>query len=152
MAFTRDGMESAFRRQIGIDPARVDPRAGFAAMVDWYRAERALDAEPIDSDGDMLLFQWGSKPDGIVVDLTRQAIWLDLEDPADEEGELVIMQLSLAYRFPPDAGSAIERSGNRWCHSPAQLVEFVAWMADTPAYRHAVSHDPAGIELDLDQV
>ncbi|MFZ9395780.1 MAG: hypothetical protein ACO25F_06950 [Erythrobacter sp.] len=152
MPFDRDRMEAAFRDFAGGDPARTGPRDGFSAMVDWYRSERPLDAEPMDQDGDMLLFQWSSKPDGIWVDLTRQVIWLDLADPDDEEGEPVFMQLSLAYRFSPDAGAALDGSGNRWCHSIAQLDEFLAWMVEEPAYRHAVAQTPIEVELKLHEV
>ena len=106
----------------------------------------------MEADGDMLLFQWSSKPDGIEVDLTRQVIWVDLDDPSDEDGEQVFLQLSLAFCFPPDQASGLDRSGNRWCHSLAQLDEFLAWMADTPAYRHAASHDAANVALTLTEV
>ena len=45
--------------QAGEPLSQLSPAAGVAAMMTFYKSERADDCD-IDSDGDMLLFQWGT--------------------------------------------------------------------------------------------
>ena len=70
---------------------------GVAIMLAFYRDQRASDCS-IDSDGDMLLFQFGTHDWGdgesFEFDLTRQFI-IDGDDDAGEN----IFQLSLTFQI-----------------------------------------------------
>jgi hypothetical protein len=97
----------------------LTPAAGVEAMLAYYAEERA-EGCPLDEDGDMLLFQWGTHDWGtgpaFEVSIVRQLIVAD-----DEEDEP--RQLDLRFRFKPVVGASV-RAGNRWCQSPDDLSEF----------------------------
>ena len=77
----------------GLTLNRLTVELGFAFMFEFYRLHRADDCPP-ESDGDMLLYQWGTYGrDGCFeLDLTRQFIVGDSEDEN-------IWQLSLTFKF-----------------------------------------------------
>jgi hypothetical protein len=116
--------------------------AGVEAMLAYYAEERA-DGCPLDEDGDMLLFQWGTHDWGagpaFEVSIVRQLIVA-----ADEDEEP--RQLDLRFRFPPAAGTSAGAS-NRWCESPEGLAEFRRFVTRSAALK-AVGHStPESVEL-----
>jgi len=115
---------------------------GVEAMLAYYAEERA-DGCPLDEDGDMLLFQWGTHDwgDGLAfeVNITRQLIVAD-----DEETEP--QQLRLTFRFEPAAGAAAGES-NRWCESPDGLPEFRRFVVRSAALKAVGEKSPDSVEL-----
>jgi hypothetical protein len=104
---------------------------------------RADDAD-LESDGDMLLFQWGTYDWGsgarFEVDIVRQLIRHGGED--DD-----IWQLHLTYRFnPSDALSALD-NGDRWCARPADLPAFELLLMAHPVIAAVGSRDDGQAEL-----
>lgn len=126
--------------------AQLRPEAGVAAMISFYKNERADDCD-IDSDGDMLLFQWGTYDWGegehFEFDITRQFIGASGED---EE----IWQLSLTFKFPPDKSLQELADGNRWCHGLDELNAFETFIMSSPAYKAVAARTDASPELDFE--
>jgi hypothetical protein len=122
--------------------SEVSVPVGIDAMIDFYRNTRADDC-PLDNDGDMLLFQWGTydRGDGLELELniTRQFIRADAED--DE-----IWQLSLTFFFPQNA---IAR-GNRWCHTPDEADDFAKFVRSHAAYAAVAHAAPVRVALDFE--
>ncbi len=112
----------------------LTPAAGVEAMLAYYAEERA-DGCPLDRDGDMLLFQWGTHDWGqgpaFEVSIVRQLI------VADDENEEP-RQLDLRFRFKPAAGASAG-DGNRWCESPDGLPGFRRFVIRSAALK-AVGH------------
>lgn len=82
---------------------------GIRLMFEFYREVRA-DKCPLDGDGDMLLFEWGTwsflDPRRYQIALTRQFMRLSGEDED-------ISQLRLLFRFDPSTESEALAKGNR---------------------------------------
>ncbi len=118
---------------------------GTTLMIDFYHHQRASECA-IDSDGDMLLFQWGEYDWGqgrfFEFDLTRQLITGDGED--DD-----IWQLSLNFKFSPNETLTNIVSGNKWCNdpSPSSLEPFEKYIRNSAAYKIASTFQPERIEL-----
>jgi hypothetical protein len=112
----------------------LTPAVGVEAMLAYFEEERA-DGCPLDQDGDMLLFQWGthdwSQGPAFEVSIVRQLIATDEED---EEPQ----QLDLRFQFEPAAGASVGE-GNRWCESPDRLPEFRRFVIRSAALK-AVGH------------
>lgn len=127
------------------EPPRT-PRAGFETMLSFYRDVRADDVD-LESDGDMLLFQWGTYDWGngpmFEVDLTRQLIRGTGED--DE-----IWQLHLTYRFAPSAALQAIGKGDRWCPTPAQAASFEELVMTHPSLAAVGLRDDAQIQLEYE--
>jgi hypothetical protein len=104
-------------------------------MLSFYRDVRAEDS-PAGSDGDMLLFQWGTYDWGtgenFEFDMARQLI-LPAGEPEDADESF--WQLHLTLRLPPTAALRCLAEGDRWCHSVAELEEFGRWIREGAAYR-----------------
>jgi hypothetical protein len=104
-------------------------RAGVETMTAFYRDVRAEDVD-MESDGDMLLFQWGmvDRGDGDMfeVDITRQFIRGGGED--DD-----IWQLHLTYRFAPTESLRALGNGDRWCERPDQVAALDLFVGAHPA-------------------
>ena len=130
---------------VAFDVDSTDVPAAMTAMMDWYARVRAIDAAPIEEDGDMLLFQWGEGEwDGeraFEHDLTRQLI------RADEQEDEGIVQVSLTFRYATSEGTADLGSGHRWCGSPAMLAAFRREFEANPAFALARSNRPLGVAL-----
>ncbi|MFO0952841.1 MAG: hypothetical protein U0835_17165 [Isosphaeraceae bacterium] len=116
--------------------------AGVEAMLAYYAEERA-DGCPIDEDGDMILFQWGTYDWGqgpaFEVSIVRQLI---VPRSANQEPR----QLDLRLRFEPEAGAAAGRA-SRWCESPDDLPAFRRFLAESPAIRAVGGLRPMSVEL-----
>jgi len=131
-----------FLKARGANVDALSVRQGIDAMIEFYRSTRADDCD-LDRDGDMLLFQWGTYDWGqgrrSELDITRQFI------PAGGEDE-DIWQLSLTFLFDPN----LNANGNRWCMSPTELDDFVAFVGSHAAYVAMADRAPSGVELDFD--
>lgn len=139
---------AAFERFVtsrGSAIADLAAQDGVEAMLDWYGAERGDDTAPIDADGDMLLFQWGTHDWGsgasFEYDITRQLV------VADEVDDDAIFQLSLTFRFPPDETARALGSGDRWCSSPAETGELRRFIEACPASPYARAARPSEVAL-----
>jgi hypothetical protein len=123
-----------------------DPAWGLDAMFAFYRECRATDCD-VNSDADMLLFQWGtyhwSKNELFEFDITRQLILGAGEDDQ-------IWQLSLTFLFPITPDLKALKSGNRWCHTPNDLEEFAKSVRASQAFKLAATQQDAKMELDFE--
>jgi hypothetical protein len=120
----------------------LTPAAGVEAMLAYYAEDRA-DGCPLDEDGDMLLFQWGTHDWGegpaFEVSIVRQLIAAGDED---EEPR----QLDLRFRFETSAGASAGE-GSRWCESPDGLPEFRQFVAKSAALKSVGKLSPESAEL-----
>jgi hypothetical protein len=127
---------------VGLSLDALTPAAGVEAMLAYYAEERA-DGCPLDEDGDMLLFQWGTHDWGdgpaFEVSIVRQLIAAGDED---EEPR----QLDLRFRLAPPAGAATP-GGSRWCASPDELAAFRRFIARSAALAAVGALVPASVEL-----
>lgn len=111
----------AFRERLttlGQGGTRLTPAAGIAAMIAFFREVTAANCDP--SDGDRLLFQWGTydwgRGERFELDITRQFCTPSGEDDG-------ISQLSLTFLFTPDAQLAALGQGNHWCSGLDDMSE-----------------------------
>jgi hypothetical protein len=137
--------EQHFRRA-GDKQVPPVPRAGIERMVAFYGEVRADDVD-LESDGDMLLFQWGTYDWGsgemFEVDITRQLI-----RGAGEDDE--IWQLHLTYRFAPSEPLRAIGKGNRWCARPDGVASFAEFIRAHPAITALGSRDDGQIRLEYE--
>jgi hypothetical protein len=116
---------------------------GIAAMLAFYGDVPADGCDPA-SDGDMLLYQWGTYDVGrgrhFTLDITRQFIVGSGED--DD-----IWQLSLTFWFAPSPALTALSAGDRWCHSRDERNELLAFIRSSPAYAAACAALPLHVEL-----
>jgi hypothetical protein len=126
----------------GLSLDALTPAAGVEAMVAYYAEERA-EGCPLDEDGDMLLFQWGTNDWGggpaFELSIVRQLIAAADEDEGPR-------QLDLRFRFEPGAGASAGR-GNRWCESPDHLPEFRRFVAESAVLRAVGGRSPGSVGL-----
>ena len=142
------GAEQALRqyalsRGVGIDS--VDAETLTRTMVAWYAAERADDVD-LRANGDMLLFQWGtyswrSAEPQFEFDLTRQFIIADLLD------DDAFFQLSWTALFRSSEATATVGQGDRWCHHPDEVEDFLGFILRSAAGAFAISHRPDRVEV-----
>ena len=134
----------------GVELSKATPDPGFAEMFAFYRDVRPVDCAPVDSDGDMLLYQWGTYDWGegkyFNLNLTRQFILQGLED------DDAIFQLGLTFFYQPSHVLDGLIQGNRWCHSPAELTDFQQFVLSSEAYSTARGLTPAKVELRYESV
>lgn len=135
-----------FLKRQGNKVQALSPADGVDTMLEFYRDVRADDCD-LASDGDMMLFQWGTYDWGqgehFSFDITRQLI----SGPGEDED---IWQLSLTFVFMPDTTLRALGSGNRWCESPQQLEEFGAFVRATEVYAAVVGREAAKVVLDYE--
>ena len=124
---------------------------GVAAMLAFYRNERAKDCPP-DVDGDMLLYQWGmgheEEGEFFTLDLTRQLI------PGGDAAGENIWQLSLKFYVAPTDPLRAIPSANKWCPRPRpQAVDyFERFIHQSEAYRAVSDTQPVQVELHYGSV
>ena len=122
------------------------PRAGVERMMAFYRDIRADDVD-LESDGDMLLFQWGTYDWGggelFEIDITRQLI---AEGGEDED----IWQLHLTYRFSPSQALRALGKGNSWCPRPDETPSLQRFVGSHPAMAAVGSRDDGQVGLDYE--
>lgn len=139
----------AFASKRGVQLETCTAREGFAEMLRFYESERAEGCD-LESDGDMLLFQWGTYDFGqglrFRLDLTRQIIL------PDEEDDDAIWQLNFSYLFAPTPALDQLGDGNRWCSSPAELAAFERFVQDHPAFRAVADDRPNALDMYFENV
>ncbi len=133
-------------RAAGRSLKALSPSEGIALMLEFYRDVRADGCE-MDSDGDILLYQWGTydwsgNGESFEFDITRQLISGDGEDED-------IRQLSLTFRFEPTESLRQLGEGNRWCHSLREAEEFQAYIQSSPAFLAVARLSSAEVTLNF---
>jgi hypothetical protein len=140
----RDELEALLSVRI-VDPTQPTADQAVKAMLDFYREARAEDVD-VDSNGDMLLFQWGvygwgGAPARFEYDITRQFI---VEGLVDDDA-IYQLRYTLYFEASPEAEGVGE--GNRWCTSPQDLQAMASLIAQRPATAHARAHPLLFAEL-----
>lgn len=129
----------------GVAPATMTPRSAIDEMALFYRDHRAEDCD-IESDGDMLQFQWGTYDWGhgptFDYDITRQ-----LYPSGDDED---IWQLHVTFSFEPSEGIRALGSGNRWCSTVADLGEFLEYVRAHPVFAQVADRTDVPPEIDYE--
>jgi hypothetical protein len=122
---------------------------GMDLMLEYYKGIRVGNC-PIDKNGDMLLFEWGTYNWGegsfFQCDITRQFIVDGLE------GDDAISQLSMRFYFIPNPEFDNLKSGGRWCESPDELFNFNLFINTNETYLLVAMRQPVKILLDYSQV
>ena len=133
------------RQRLDASLDRVTARAGVDTMLAFYANERAEGVIEED-EGDMLLLQWGTYtfggPPTFRVNVTRQFILPDEDEP---------YQLSLTFHHAPDGGVGSIASGNRWCHSVADVAAFRTFVDQLPALSATDHLQASRVELTYSQ-
>jgi hypothetical protein len=126
----------------------LDATSAVEVMLAFYTSDRAHDTDA-ESDGDMLLFQWGTHDWGsgpaFRYDITRQLI-------TAPGGDEAIWQLSLTLDYLTDGHNAQLASGHRWHAAPEHLAEFAGYIAGHPATIYAAARQPLTVRLSWEQV
>jgi hypothetical protein len=120
--------------------------AALDAFLDWYETERAEDVVPLDHDGDLLLFQWGTGNATFDYDITRQ---FTVADDVDDDA---IWQLHLTLHFEPSIQTRLLGAGIKWCSHPRRVHEFKEFVTNAEATQYARSEDPIRLDLTMDGV
>jgi len=124
-------------RSRGLDFSSLAPDVGFSELFAFYRDVRPIGCVPVEHDGDMLLYRWGTWDWGngmyFNLNLTRQFVLEDLEDDGSLSVGTHLLLRALAYPGGP-------KQGSRWCHSPSELLEFQQFVASSNAYRTALKY------------
>jgi hypothetical protein len=118
--------------QSGRSLSELTPAEGIELMLDFYRDVR-VEGCPLEEDGDMLLFQWGTYDWGqglsFECDITRQF------GESALEGDDALSQLRFTFHFTPSADFDALKEGNRWCYTPEELPDFEKFVVGTDVYR-----------------
>ena len=109
-------------------------------MLDFYQQERAEGCD-LQSDGDMLLFQWGLTGDYFDFSLTRQFVDSESEDVDHPT------QLSLTCHFAPSPALKAIKPGSKWCASPDELAGFEYFIGKSPAFLAVGKLRPENVAL-----
>jgi hypothetical protein len=118
---------------------------GVEAMLAYFMDERA-DGCSLRRDGDMLLFQWGTRDWGrgdgpaFEVSIVRQ-----LKAAADPETEP--RQLDLRFRFDSLAGAAAGSGAGEWCASPRRSARFRRFVNGSAAFEAVGQLPPKSVQL-----
>lgn len=147
---TRDAFESYLSREVR------SPAGGIESMLAFYRSSRVRGCD-LESQGDMLLFQWGTYDWGdgerFEINVTRQLIsvgraaWLLRAMRIETDPEF--RQLSLTYRFEPEEPLRDLGSGSQWCDSPAGLAEFEEFIRGADAFKSVAKRVDCTMSLEF---
>ena len=125
------------------------PSDGVRLMLNFYKQSR-FDNCPVEKNGDMLLYQWGTYDWGsgsfFQFDMTRQFI------ESGFEGDDGMSQLSLRFYFHPSQELEKLGSGDRWCESPSELVSFERYVKESFAYTKVANLKPEKVEISYSQI
>lgn len=136
-----------FVNEHGASLEAVGPVTLFELVLDFWEQIRALDAQPLDKDGDGLLFQWGLAYKGhFYLDLTRQFII----ERGEEQGEF--FQLRCEFQYSPSVVSPDLKSGNEWCFDLNALPSFRSFVLTHPATLSLEMLQPTQLALYLDAI
>ena len=138
------GFES-FLVERGLAVETLDVDSAIEVVVAFYVRQRLEDVD-LESDGDGLLFQWGTNGWGdgpaFTIDLTRQTTALD------GDGDDDIWQLHLTLDFDPFEETAALGSGDQWCWSPDDVPSFREAVQALPCVAYGRTHTARRVELD----
>lgn len=144
----RGDVEASFTSLFPNDLENSRPAEGFTLMSQFYRDMRGDKAAPLEHDGDMLLFQYGTFDFGngpkFDLNLTRQLTYGDTSDDPE------IWQLQLTYSFQPDSDWAVIGSHNAWCPNPESLDQFMRDVLASEAIKRAADREPFSVSLTWD--
>ena len=121
---------STFALLGGVSISDCSPRQGFDQMFSFFQSVSPEGCE--DSNGDMLLFQWGTHDwgsgDHFELNITRQFIEQEFEDDG------AISQLSLTFKFKPTPALQGLGSGSRWCSGLTEVEKVRAFVFSSEAF------------------
>lgn len=125
----------------------LTPTKGIDAMIVFYRGIRIkAPHSPEYSSGDLLMYQWGIFDWGtgpsFELNITRQFVE---EEKGDYQG--LISHLSLTFYFRPESGESLGKAC-RLCESVPGVLEFLAFIRDSPPYVTLGDSAPDHVELD----
>ena len=133
----------------GATSVALTPANSINLMIEFYKQIRAENC-PINEDGDMLLYQWGTFNWGEDMyfqwGITRQFIETGFE------GDDGMSQLSLCFYFHSSEDFNSLRSGNRWCSSLRDLLDFESYIKTNTAYLKAATANPTRIEIKYSKI
>jgi hypothetical protein len=136
----------AHLQQSGMTLDSLTPDDGVDAMLQFYSDERADECK-VDTDADMLLFQWGTHDWGegkhFEFDITRQFIHAAEDDDC-------IWQLSLLFRFAASEELDKLESGNKWCGKLGSVQYFGKFIRDSDSYQTVARTTGYIVELELE--
>jgi hypothetical protein len=137
-------------RASGVKLASLTPTQGFPLMLQFYDEVRAEDCD-LESDGDMLLYQWGVYEDldggkSLHVDITQQFI------VSDEDGDDAMSQLSLTFFYKPPEKFKALKDGNKWCSLPKELKAFRKFIESTPAYQKVANLKADDVKIQYSRI
>jgi hypothetical protein len=129
----------------GLTLEKLTPAEALAQMMSFYREVRAEKCV-LDTEGDMLLFQWGTRDAGdgkkFRLELTRQFI-----QPGDED-EDGMSQFWVRLHFDAKGKLREIATGEHWCESPKDADAFEEFVLASEAYRAVVELAPSRVEMD----
>jgi hypothetical protein len=138
--------ESELRKRLGGSLEQLTACKGIKAMCSFY-ADQRVDGATIDSDRDMLLYQWGidgfNAPELFQLSVTRQLNVL---------GESQPYQLALIFSFPPTDSLRKIGSSNLWCRSPGDLPKFQQFVDASDAFKAVADAKANRVELHLNRL
>lgn len=125
------------------DLQTLDVSRALDELLSFYAEKRAENCD-LQSDGDMLLFQWGVHDweNGVYFELnfTRQFI----ESGAEDED---IWQLALTFRYALDDELRALPMGNRWCADLSAITDFKAFVKTSFAFQASAARQAAQVTL-----
>lgn len=132
-------------KRAGLESGKLSAAEALAQMLAFYRQVRA-DRCMLDSEGDMLLFAWGTrdtrKGEMFQLEVTRQFI-----QPGDED-EDGISQIWVQLLYPMTPVLSELGEGEHWCERPSETAEFEEFVLASEAYRAVVELTPERVEID----
>lgn len=133
-------------RQANLRLDTILPEQLIKVFLDFYANQRSEDCQ-IDTDGDMLLFQWGIYESilgpNFHLSMTRQ-----FAVGGDDDAELYQLELDLEYL--PTEALVLAGSGNRWCERPekGQMKDFDEFIRNSLAFQSTRGERPVNVTLD----
>jgi hypothetical protein len=124
-------------------------------MCSFYEDIRCNEVS-FETDGDMLLFQWGTYDWGngehFEIGFVRQ---FSIPEPKDEDVEFDgegIWQLNMVLHYPPEESLKGIKPGQIWCHSPDEIEPFVGSILQHSATLAVKSTKPETVEMGFELV
>ena len=124
-------------------PTKTPLTEALSEFVSFY-ASTSIEGCPKDSDGDMLLFQWGGPylwDDCVSLSLTRQYS-LSAEDGEDEH----VLQLHMRCRYDPSQVTLV--TGNKWLHGQ-DTNAFLQYVLNAPCTETVKNLHMLSIDFDM---
>jgi hypothetical protein len=134
----------------------ISSQDGIDCMLDFYTEVRADECD-IEADDDMLLFQWGTydwgEGESFEYNITRQLIVpMEFEDDEESWMEDIFWQLSLTFKYHPSVELRDVESGDQWCHSPSDVMDFSEFVRSTKATKLVQLQEYVSTSLEYFQV